>query len=123
MAQGGGGGGGSNNAGNTGNNGGGNNNNNNKKPEEVQPQPVKEQLPGIQYCINSPPPWRPYSFSYILYFFFYNSIVTEHVMPLSYKAFCITSYIEIYWFCFLMLYFSFDLYVILLDHCTDPFIN
>jgi hypothetical protein len=21
-------------------------------------QPVKEQLPGIQYCINSPPPWR-----------------------------------------------------------------
>ena len=121
MAQGGGGGG-SNNAGNTGNNGGGNNNNN-KKPEEVQPQPVKEQLPGIQYCINSPPPWRPYSFSYILYFFFDNSIVTEHVMPLSYKAFCITSYIEIYWFCFLMLYFSFDLYVILLDHCTDPFIN
>ncbi|KAM3688485.1 hypothetical protein ACB098_10G156900 [Castanea mollissima] len=62
MAQGGG-----NNAGNTGNSGGGNNagntgngggsNNNNKKPEEVQPQPVKEQLPGIQYCINSPPPW------------------------------------------------------------------
>jgi hypothetical protein len=21
-------------------------------------QLVKEQLPGIQYCINSPPPWR-----------------------------------------------------------------
>lgn len=20
--------------------------------------PVKEQLPGVQYCINSPPPWR-----------------------------------------------------------------
>jgi hypothetical protein len=19
---------------------------------------VKEQLPGVQYCINSPPPWR-----------------------------------------------------------------
>ena len=63
-------GGGGNNAGNTGNGGGGNNtgggggsNNNNKKPEEVQPQPVKEQLPGIQYCINSPPPWRPYSLS------------------------------------------------------------
>ncbi|KAG7037757.1 putative nucleobase-ascorbate transporter 10, partial [Cucurbita argyrosperma subsp. argyrosperma] len=29
------------------------------KPAEdpVQPHPVKEQLPGIQYCINSPPPW------------------------------------------------------------------
>ncbi|XP_027332823.1 putative nucleobase-ascorbate transporter 10 [Abrus precatorius] len=26
--------------------------------EEVQPHPVKEQLPGVQYCINSPPPWR-----------------------------------------------------------------
>ncbi|KAK7283245.1 hypothetical protein RIF29_12641 [Crotalaria pallida] len=24
---------------------------------EVQPHPVKEQLPGVQYCINSPPPW------------------------------------------------------------------
>ena len=77
MAQDGGGGGGSNNAGNTAKNGGGNNtgggggnNINNKKPEEVQPQPVKDQLPGIQYCINSPPPWRPYTFSYVLYFFF-----------------------------------------------------
>ncbi|KAJ7979458.1 Nucleobase-ascorbate transporter-like protein [Quillaja saponaria] len=29
----------------------------NKKAEEVQPHPVKEQLPGIQYCVNSPPPW------------------------------------------------------------------
>ncbi|GAU24481.1 hypothetical protein TSUD_319570 [Trifolium subterraneum] len=30
------------------------------KVEEVKPaaQLVKEQLPGIQYCINSPPPWR-----------------------------------------------------------------
>ncbi|KAL0545563.1 hypothetical protein IC582_015449 [Cucumis melo] len=29
------------------------------KPAEdpLQPHPVKEQLPGIQYCINSPPPW------------------------------------------------------------------
>uniref|UniRef100_A0A0A0L2L5 Nucleobase-ascorbate transporter 10 n=1 Tax=Cucumis sativus TaxID=3659 RepID=A0A0A0L2L5_CUCSA len=29
------------------------------KPTEdpLQPHPVKEQLPGIQYCINSPPPW------------------------------------------------------------------
>ncbi|GLU15952.1 hypothetical protein SLE2022_324030 [Rubroshorea leprosula] len=30
----------------------------NKKVEEPpQPHPVKEQMPGIQYCINSPPPW------------------------------------------------------------------
>ncbi|KAJ4701602.1 nucleobase-ascorbate transporter 6-like [Melia azedarach] len=29
----------------------------NKKAEELQPHPVKEQLPGIQYCVNSPPPW------------------------------------------------------------------
>ncbi|BFG18239.1 hypothetical protein CerSpe_045130 [Prunus speciosa] len=39
---------------------GGNNNNNgggNKKAEELQPYPVKEQLPGVHYCVNSPPPW------------------------------------------------------------------
>ncbi|KAM7280111.1 hypothetical protein ACFE04_007245 [Oxalis oulophora] len=24
---------------------------------ELQPHPVKEQQPGIQYCVNSPPPW------------------------------------------------------------------
>ncbi|KAF1871486.1 hypothetical protein Lal_00020280 [Lupinus albus] len=24
---------------------------------EVQPHPVRDQLPGVQYCINSPPPW------------------------------------------------------------------
>ncbi|ONI33394.1 hypothetical protein PRUPE_1G421500 [Prunus persica] len=42
---------------------GGNNNNNGggnkkaEKTEELQPYPVKEQLPGVQYCVNSPPPW------------------------------------------------------------------
>ncbi|CAK7336798.1 unnamed protein product [Dovyalis caffra] len=36
--------------GNGGGGGGGN-----KKPEELQPYPVKEQLPRVQYCINSPP--------------------------------------------------------------------
>ncbi|KAE9611391.1 putative xanthine/uracil/vitamin C permease [Lupinus albus] len=25
---------------------------------EVQAHPVKEQMPGVQYCINSPPPWQ-----------------------------------------------------------------
>ncbi|KAB1226780.1 putative nucleobase-ascorbate transporter 10 [Morella rubra] len=38
-------------------NGGGGGGGNNKKPVEVQPHPVQEQLPGIQYCVNSPPPW------------------------------------------------------------------
>ncbi|XP_048436008.1 putative nucleobase-ascorbate transporter 10 [Pyrus x bretschneideri] len=41
--------------GGNGGNGGGNNNNN--KTEELQPHPLKEQLPGVQYCVNSPPPW------------------------------------------------------------------
>ncbi|XP_059635460.1 nucleobase-ascorbate transporter 7-like [Cornus florida] len=27
------------------------------KVEEVHPHPVMDQLPGIQYCVNSPPPW------------------------------------------------------------------
>ncbi|QCD99042.1 solute carrier family 23 [Vigna unguiculata] len=29
-----------------------------KKVEEVKPHAVHEQLPGVQYCILSPPPWR-----------------------------------------------------------------
>lgn len=54
MANGGGNGNGNSNGGggNTNNNGGGN------RTVELQPHPVKEQLPGIQYCVNSPPPWR-----------------------------------------------------------------
>ena len=36
-----------------------------EKVEEVQPHPVKEQLPGVQYCINSPPPWRMYTILYL----------------------------------------------------------
>lgn len=27
------------------------------KPEELQPHPAKDQLPGVSYCITSPPPW------------------------------------------------------------------
>ncbi|AAB60909.1 Similar to Zea mays permease 1 (gb/U43034) [Arabidopsis thaliana] len=38
-------------------NGGGGNNGAANRTEELQPHPVKEQLPGIQYCVNSPPPW------------------------------------------------------------------
>lgn len=47
--------------GGSGGGGGGGDGGNNKKPEELQPHPVKEQLPGVQYCINSPPPWSSYS--------------------------------------------------------------
>ncbi|KAK0575430.1 hypothetical protein LWI29_000412 [Acer saccharum] len=40
-------------------NGGGGGGGENKKAEEIlpHPHPVEEQLPGIQYCVNSPPPW------------------------------------------------------------------
>ncbi|KAK6272454.1 hypothetical protein POUND7_009537 [Theobroma cacao] len=40
-----------------GNNGGGAGAATNNTVEAPQPNSVKEQLPGIQYCINSPPPW------------------------------------------------------------------
>lgn len=30
------------------------------KADELQPHPVKDQLPNIAYCITSPPPWRAY---------------------------------------------------------------
>jgi len=28
------------------------------KQDELTPHPVKDQLPGVSYCITSPPPWR-----------------------------------------------------------------
>ncbi|RZS08243.1 hypothetical protein BHM03_00039259 [Ensete ventricosum] len=28
------------------------------KQDELQPHPVKDQLPNVSYCITSPPPWR-----------------------------------------------------------------
>jgi len=31
------------------------------KPEELQPHPVKDQLPNVSYCITSPPPWRKFT--------------------------------------------------------------
>ena len=45
--------------------GGGKNKNNcdgvgDNMTEDLLPHPVKEQLPGIQYCVNSPPPWGSY---------------------------------------------------------------
>ena len=30
------------------------------KEGEPQPHPPKEQLPGVSFCITSPPPWREY---------------------------------------------------------------
>lgn len=31
--------------------------NQNAPKQELQPHPVMEQLSGVQYCVNSPPPW------------------------------------------------------------------
>jgi hypothetical protein len=36
------------------------------KQDELQPHPVKDQLPNVSYCITSPPPWRYFSFSSLL---------------------------------------------------------
>ena len=33
------------------------------KQEELQPHPVKDQLPNVSYCITSPPPWREFTAS------------------------------------------------------------
>ncbi|XP_010490150.1 PREDICTED: putative nucleobase-ascorbate transporter 10 [Camelina sativa] len=43
--------------GGSGDNGSGGNKGAGNRTEELQPHPVKEQLPEIQYCVNSPPPW------------------------------------------------------------------
>lgn len=50
------------NGGGNGNGGSGNTNNDgaSNRTVDLQPHPVKEQLPGIQYCVNSPPPWCMY---------------------------------------------------------------
>lgn len=39
------------------------------KPEELQPHPVKDQLPNVSYCITSPPPWREFTVSLTLFVF------------------------------------------------------
>lgn len=33
------------------------------KADEFQPFPVKDQLPGIDFCVSSSPPWRNFSIS------------------------------------------------------------
>ena len=39
------------------------------KGDEFQPHPVKEQLPGVQYCVTSNPSWRTYPFLQSPFFF------------------------------------------------------
>lgn len=39
------------------------------KQEELQPHPVKDQLPNVSYCITSPPPWREFTASLKPFFF------------------------------------------------------
>jgi solute carrier family 23 (nucleobase transporter), member 1 len=36
------------------------------KQDELQPHPVKDQLPNISYCITSPPPWRKFAPLFLL---------------------------------------------------------
>ncbi|KAK6939719.1 Nucleobase cation symporter 2 family [Dillenia turbinata] len=43
--------------GNNNNGGGGGDGGKQNKSDELKPHAVMEQLPGIQYCVNSPPPW------------------------------------------------------------------
>lgn len=33
------------------------------KADDFAPHPIKDQLPGIDFCLTSPPPWRPYTHS------------------------------------------------------------
>lgn len=57
-----------------------------QKAEELQAHPVKEQLPGVQYCVNSPPPWRSHSLFYVHYEYKY-LYVTIFFSPLFVTAF------------------------------------
>lgn len=59
---------------------------NDHKEEELQPHSVKEQLPGVQYSVNSHPPWRSYSTSLSSFCYLFNSffIVSDSILsPLS----------------------------------------
>lgn len=57
-----------------------------QKADELQPHPVKEQLPGVQYCVNSPPPWRSFSLFYLstfplyLFIFIFYIICSSHLL-------------------------------------------
>jgi len=59
--------------------GGGGSGGNKKTQSEVAlalPHPVKEQLPDVQYCINSPPPWRQYILFIAYFLSFYAKTTT-----------------------------------------------
>lgn len=45
------------------------------KADEPLPHPAKDQLPSISYCITSPPPWREFSLTLSLPFFFLKKII------------------------------------------------
>lgn len=36
------------------------------KVDEFQPHPVKDQLPGVDYCVTSSPSWRMYTVTIII---------------------------------------------------------
>lgn len=51
-----------------------------EKADEFVPHPVKEQLPGVDFCLTSPPPWRQsLSLRRLLFYF----VVDDRVLFLS----------------------------------------
>ena len=48
--------------------------------QELQPHPTMDQLSGVQYCVNSPPPWSKNS---INTFWSYKYAVTAHIETCS----------------------------------------
>ena len=65
------------------------------KQEELQPHPVKDQLPNIAYCITSPPPWRQSLFYFFLFFVYYG-ILHFYIYLVAH---CYACYHPIWCFC------------------------
>jgi len=65
------------------------------KQEELQPHPVKDQLPSVSYCITSPPPWR-------------TSLSPTYLGLFSFRSLYFGIYVLVMWI------FPFDVDVILL---------
>lgn len=77
------------------------------KGDDTQPHPVKDQLPGISYCITSPPPWREFL---LLNFFFFS--YGNNFMFISYCYLFSGVLIGLYGFFNEFFSFRFGLYVL-----------
>jgi nucleobase transporter 1/2 len=58
------------------------------KQEELQPHPVKDQLPNIAYCITSPPPWRQSLFYLFFFIFVYYGILNFYIYLVAHCYAC-----------------------------------